>query len=294
VETLKDIRNAHVYSSELSETYEQFYCPLYCNRITHSRLHYDATISSDKSTIVKVNSAFLQSGTDYAQGDCPVFTDSPRGNLKNTFLLSVTLKRVTNTADYPIAVMIGSCQKKFEAFSGNSVKILRPEKSKTLQYVHEVIPPKASGTDLVLYTSDYEINNPFAMDYPWLTSEKEVIRQNILSVSKSDYVPFNSPVAKWIFQHAAKYDWVLPQETQRLANEKDHYLVMPKTMVDIAVSNISQTMKRLEIRDLTHFALELMPLTDSTKTAEKGKEVNVSMSLQVKHVFRERYVPGKT
>lgn len=294
VKTLKHVNEAHVYSSELSETYEQFYCPLYCNRIAHSRLHYDATISTDKPTVVKLPSIFLQSFTDYAQGDAPIVTDTPRGNLKNTFLLSVRMKRVVSTADFPIAVRIGSCEKKFDDFTGKAVKVLRPEKTKHhLTHMHEVIPPKSSGVELTLYTSDYEINNTFAMEYPWLTADKDVIRKGILTIGKSEYVPFHSPVAKWVYQNGAKYDWVLPDKTEKLAHMDDYFIVMQKIWVDVAVSHIAETMKRLEIRDLTHFALELIPLTDMIKTTDKAKEVYVSLSLYVKHVFRDRYIPGK-
>ena len=106
---VENYKHAHEYSSDLAETYEKFYVPIHCNRLTYASQYVEINVTD--TSIVQLDSKAFLSRTDYEQGDnsLPIIADGsdPKGNLANAFLISLGLTNVTNNCDFPIAVIIG-------------------------------------------------------------------------------------------------------------------------------------------------------------------------------------------
>lgn len=289
--TVEELMKATKYSKDLMITQQSAHVPLYCNRLAHSRIFCDSMVPSDKDVLIKVTGDFFKSSSEHHQGNPRLLLKEVKGNLKNTFLIQVKIENVYSTADFPIAISIGNFVKddKLQSFSGKKVKrnLMSSTKIKSENQFHEIIAPKSSAASLTLYTSDYEINNVFAMDYPFLTANVDLIKKEVVTTNATCYVPIHSAIARWIFENAAENGWELPAQTARLVGDENIYFTFKQELIEKAANEISALMQRLEIKDLSTFGVQLRPLTDNVKFTD-AKNNYVSFTMDVCHVFRDR------
>jgi hypothetical protein len=292
-------KQAHDYSNDLSDVYENFYVPLYCNRLTFSSQYFESVVN-DLTAVRFASDAFL-SRTDYAQGDdsMPIIDPSElgQGDRTNTFLITADLLNITTNCDFPIAVVLGEVNRNdFVPYEKRDVYVqsasAKSVRAKLANRVHAIIPPRGTSK-LRIFTSGYEINSSYGAEYPWLTGDAKVLRDQLhqMPLKTDRLVTLESPIAKWLFKHCAEYDWEPPQLTEVTGNP---YFQIPAEQAETAIDAIVNVIKtEVPIKNLEQIAVQFIQLREGVYKDEAStkKVPYVSFVLSTRHVFRNRYSP---
>lgn len=239
----------------LSKDHYNGFIPFYITNTASSTQYVDISFENGKNKIAmkKIPEKAFKSTTDYEQPVSPGLdtprsllptVTEPKGNTKNCLLINVRLYDITNSTNYPIALILGQRegqifkpwgkrtyhvdQGAFPAGSGYDLVDSR---------VHWVIPPKYTRTNesLTIYKSGYEVNLPLGALYPSVDGKLDTLIRSANKVESNGQVKkftavAEHPVVEWLFANKEFYPKLqLPTFSSESTTEKAVYDIEAQT-----------------------------------------------------------------
>jgi len=284
------------------------YIPDYINTVSVSKT-YVSTCANLTSGVIPPwcpPNAMVAFGSydGYAQGLSIPLSNTPTGNISNTFIVRAYLSGVENKLPYAVGVTIGELktpseeeqrklrqgkQPRFEAMAHTDVSDPAGKR------VHGVIPP--GKTEFVeLYRSHEEINHKWGGRYPNVTAAT-VVNDKVSYGDDCIAVPVLGPVAEHIIEMGAESGYDLPEPVNEHEKWKGKLIVTNRTFNE-AVKSVKEILQRsLPIQDLSKFCMEFDAYNkfgcaqqDIKALTERGvgPMCSVHFTLVVELVFREQ------
>ena len=304
VENLENQAEQYEYSKQLFELDDNVYVPWHCNRLVRSSNLVETFSTLDEGSYLnewKPANAELSFGskTNYSQGLSVEKLSKRTGNMYNTYLLYLGIRKVRNDFPFPIGVTFGENSEESQRWIplGNRDKIAGHGE------FHAILPSNSKlefpYKDLVCFKSGPEINHYYAQKYPSHFSSN--LHEGISPTGGGmSLIPMKSPVAEYIFRSADKKGWNLPLPGSDSGSLG--YFIVPRKVTAEALEDTKEIFdKYLKITNLSLLSVRFTKLNTS-KLAKKDKDAclnsqdfnyekhfGVSFELNSCHVFKDKY-----
>lgn len=275
-----------IVSEEMLKVNRTPWCPNYGHRIALSYAYNSLNFAlSDK--IIQWQPQKIQDKTknvfgslcDWGQGYVIRRSLLPTGNMKNVFIISITLEYVKNPNPFAVAIVLGQIEDKdgrLKVYSGSNNYYIDPNYPahplpiECNNRVHFVLPPNYESKKDIIYMSNKNIGDKFGQDYPWLTTDSTRIDLDIQNYgSNKKAVPVNHPLTELAMGTVPLDDSELPTKAPESEIEfKDHY-IMTNAVYQRARDALKNKIENIiPVQDLEKFAIHFYPLTGDPASAD--------------------------